>query len=141
SVVQIWTRTGSTQVPEVRFGADGGNFGTANGYASLSGARGSFDYNLFGDQFNTNGEGVNDAYSDSLTGANVGVALSASVSLRFRVRQSNSHTGVPGAWNFNGEPLQPPDPSEWSQLNNLLGSLQLTIVGPSGWQHRLTGFE
>ena len=38
SVVQVWTRTGSTPVPELRFGADGGNFGTANGYASLAGA-------------------------------------------------------------------------------------------------------
>ncbi len=37
SVVQVWTRTGSTPVPELRFGADGGNFGTANGYASLAG--------------------------------------------------------------------------------------------------------
>jgi vitamin B12 transporter len=140
SVVQIWTRTGSTRVPELRLGADGGNFETANGYASLSGARGAFDYDLFGDQFNTSGQGINDAYSDSLKGANIGVALSDSMSLRFRVRQSNSHTGVPGAWNFNGQPLQPPDPSEWSQLNNLLGSLQLTVVGPSGWQHQFTGF-
>jgi outer membrane cobalamin receptor len=140
SVVQIWTRTGSTRVPELRLGADGGNFETANGYASLSGARGAFDYDLFGDQFNTGGQGINDAYSDSLKGANVGVALSDSMSLRFRVRQSNSHTGVPGAWNFNGQPLQPADPSEWSQLNNLLGSLQLTVVGPSGWQHQFTGF-
>ncbi len=141
SVVQVWTRTGSTRTPELRFGADGGNLGTANGYASFSGARGGFDYNLFGDQFNTNGSGINDAYSDSLKGANVGVALNDQVSLRVRVRQSNSHTGVPGAWNFNGDPLQPPDPNEWSQLNNLLGSLQLTITGPSGWQHRLTGFD
>jgi len=68
SVVQVWTRTGSTRVPELRFGADGGTFGTANGYAALSGARGIFDYNLFGDQFNTSGEGVNDAYSNSLQG-------------------------------------------------------------------------
>lgn len=141
SVVQVWTRTGSTRTPELRFGADGGNLGTANGYASSSGARGGFDYNLFGDQFNTNGSGINDAYSDSLKGANLGVALNDQVSLRVRVRQSNSHTGVPGAWNFNGDPLQPPDPNEWSQLNNLLGSLQLTITGPSGWQHRLTGFD
>ena len=73
SVVQVWTRTGSTHVPELRFGADGGNFGTANGYASLAGARRRFDYNFFGDQFNTNGQGVNNAYSDSLQGANVGV--------------------------------------------------------------------
>jgi vitamin B12 transporter len=29
SLVQVWTRTGSTRVPEFRFGADGGNFSTA----------------------------------------------------------------------------------------------------------------
>ena len=60
SVVQVFTRTGSTPVPEFRFGADGGNLGTANGYATLAGAYGRFDYNLFGDQFNTMGQGPND---------------------------------------------------------------------------------
>jgi vitamin B12 transporter len=151
SVVQVWTRTGSTRVPELRFGADGGNFGTANGYASLAGADGRFDYNFFGDQFNSNGQGINNAYSDSLEGANVGAALSDSVSLRIRMRHSNSHTGVPGEWSFNGydplvlvngvlQPL-PPDPSEWSQLNSLLGSVELAVASPSGWQHRFTGFD
>ncbi|MGD0791402.1 MAG: TonB-dependent receptor [Terriglobales bacterium] len=151
SVVQVWTRTGSTPVPELRFGADGGNFGTANGYASLAGAHGRFDYNFFGDQFNTHGQGVNNAYSDSLEGANVGAAITDQVGLRVRVRHSNSHTGVPGEWSFNGydplvdvngvtQPL-PPDPSEWSQLNSLLGSAELTVAAPSGWQHRLTGFD
>jgi len=154
SVVQVWTRTGSTQDPELRFGADGGNLGTSSGHASLAGARRRFDYNLFGDQFNTNGSGVNDAYSDSLEGANVGAALNARASLRARVRHSNSHTGVPGEWNFNGyvplvpangpsEPLVPlqPDPSEWSQLNSLLGSVELAVAAPDGWQHRFTGFD
>jgi vitamin B12 transporter len=154
SVVQVWTRAGSTQVPELRFGADGGNLGTASGHASLAGAHGRFDYNVFGDQFNTSGSGVNDAYSDSLEGANLGAALSDSVSLRARVRHANSHTGLQGEWNFNGydplvpangfsEPFQPlqPNPSEWSQLNNLLGSVELTVNQPSGWQHRFTGFD
>ena len=141
SVVQVWTRTGHTEVPEFRFGADGGNLGTARGYASLAGARGRFDYNLFGDQFNTDGKGVNDAYSDSLQGGNVGAALADDVSLRVRLRHSNSHTGVPGAWDFNGQKLQPPDPGEWSQLNTLTGSVELTVQAPSGWQHRFTGFE
>jgi len=141
SVVQVWTRNGSTRVPELTFSADGGNFGTANGYASLSGAHGAFDYNLFGDQFNTNGQGINNAYSDSLQGANLGAALSDNVSLRLRLRHSNSNTGVPGEWNFNGAPLLPPNPIEASQLNNLLGSLQLTVTAPSGWQHRVTGFD
>src|ERR1700692_764389 len=75
SVVQAWTSTGNTPVPELRFGADGGNFGTANGYLALSGAHGRVDYNLFGDQFESNGLGVNDAYSNALQGANLGMAI------------------------------------------------------------------
>jgi len=141
SLVQVWTRTGSTPVPELSFGADGGNFETAKGYASLAGARGRFDYNAFGSQFNTNGAGINNAYSDSLEGANVGAALNDRTSLRVRVRHSNSHTGVGGEWNFNGSPLQPPDPSDWSQLNNVLGSAELAVTGPSRWQHHFTGFD
>ena len=141
SVVQVWTRAGSTRVPELSFGADGGNFGTAKGYASLSGARGPFDYNLFGSEINTSGAGINNAYSDSLEGANVGAAINERATLRMRVRHSNSHTGVPGEWNFNGATLQPPDPSDWSQLNNLLGSVELAVTGPSGWQHHFTGFD
>jgi vitamin B12 transporter len=141
SVVQVFTRTGSTRTPELCFGADGGNFSTANGYASFAGARGRFDYNLFGDQFNTNGAWVNNANSDSLQGANAGVALSDHVSLRMHLRHSNSHTGLPGEWSFNGDPLLPPDPAEWSQLNSLLGSVELDVAEPSGWQHRFTGFD
>ncbi len=141
SVVQVWTRTGSTQVPEFRFGADGGNFGTANGYASLAGARGRYDYNFFGNQLNSTGSGVNDAYSDSLAGANAGMAITDRVGLRFRFRHSNSYTGLPGEWNFNGDPLLAPDPSETAHLNSLLGSVELSVAEPSGWQHRLTVFD
>jgi vitamin B12 transporter len=154
SVVQVFTREGSTRVPELRFGADGGNLGTASGHASLAGATGRFDYNLFGDQFNTEGSGVNDAYSNSLEGANVGVKLSDTVSVRTRFRHFNTHTGLPGEWSFNGyvplvpvngftEPLEPlpPNPSAWSQLNNLLGSVEVAVAEPSGWQHRFTGFD
>ena len=154
SVIQVWTRTGSTPIPELRFGADGGNFSTAHGFASLAGARGRLDYNLFGSQFNTEGSGINNGYSDSLEGANVGTALSDHASLRLRLRHSNSHTGVPGEWSFNGyDPLVPvngfsapyepllPNPFQWSQLNDLAGSVELSVVAPNGWQHRLTGFD
>lgn len=151
SVVQVWTRTGSTRVPELRFGADGGNFGTANGNAALAGAYREFDYNLFANQFNTNGQGVNNAYSDSLQGANVGLAITERSVLRVRVRHSNSYTGVPGEWKFNGydpigdvngapQPL-PPDPSEHSHQNSVLGSVELAVSAPSGWQHRFTVFD
>ena len=151
SVVQVFTRAGSTRTPELRFGADGGNFSTANGYASLAGALSRFDYNVFADQFNTKGSGINDAYSDSLQGANLGAALNDKTSLRLHLRHSNSHTGVPGEFNFNGyDPLVPvnglsqplpPDPNEWSQYNNLLGNVELAVAAPNGWQHRLSAFD
>jgi vitamin B12 transporter len=141
SVVQVWTRTGSTRVPELLFGADGGNFSTAHGYASLSGARDRFDYNFFGSQFSTDGEGINNAYSDSLAGVNTGVAFSPNVSLRLRVRHSNSYTGLPGAWNFNGVEFVPPLPQGDAQTNTLLGSTELIVAEPSGWQHRFTASD
>jgi vitamin B12 transporter len=141
SVVQVWTRTGSTAVPELRLGADGGTFSTANGYLSLSGARGPFDYNLFGDQFNTSGQGVNDDYSDSLQGGNLGVAITDRTSFRLRTRHSNSRTGVQSFWNFNGQPLMPPDLDQRARQNNLLASTELNVAGPSRWQHRFSGFE
>jgi vitamin B12 transporter len=141
SVVQVWGRTGSTPVPELRLGAGGGNFGTENGYASLAGAYERFDYNVFGNQFNTSGSGPNDDYSNSLEGANLGAKLNGRASLRVRMRHDNSVAGVQNEWHFNGDPLLPPDLDQRARQNNFLGSLELAISGPSRWQHRLTGFE
>jgi outer membrane cobalamin receptor len=62
-------------------------------------------------------------------------------SLRLRTRHSNSATGVQSYWNFNGDPILPPDFDQRARQNNLLGSAELTIAGPSRWQHRFTGFE
>ena len=141
SVVQIFSRTGSTPIPEFRFGADGGNLGTEHGYASISGAHEILDYNLWGDHFNSTGSGINDDYSNSLQGGNVGVQLGAQAQFRLRARHSNSRTGVQGEWDFNGQKLFPPDMEQRARNNNLLASAELTLSGPSGWQHRFTGFE
>ena len=150
SVVQMWTRNGTTRLPELRFGADGGSFSTAHGYASLAGARGRLDYNLFGDQFNTAGQGLfgffpgtnpNDDYSNSSQGANVGVTLSPRAAFRFRTRHSNSRSGVQSFWNFNGQPLLPPDTDDRARQNNFLAGAELTLAAPTRWQHRLTAFE
>lgn len=141
SVLQLFTRTGSSETPEILFGADGGNLWTAHGYASVSGTRGRFDYNVFADQFNTEGQNINDDYSNSLQGANLGARLASSAFLRVRVRHANSRTGVQGEWNFNGNPIYPPDADQHARQNNLLASAELTIAGPSHWQHRFEGYE
>lgn len=141
SVVQFFSRNGSTRLPELRFGADGGTFSTAHGYASLAGARGRFDFNLFGDQFNTEGKGINDQYGNSMQGGNVGAQLSRRIAFRFRTRHSNSRAGVPGEWNFEGRPLLPPDQDGRTRQNNFLASGELSIASSSHWQHRVTVYE
>jgi vitamin B12 transporter len=141
SVLQVFTRNGTSAVPELRFGADGGNFGTAHGFLSLAGARSRFDYNAFADQFQTNGQGPNAEYFNALQGANLGLQLHPRALLRIRARHSNSRTGVPGIWDFNNQRLLPPDSDTRARQNNLLASAELTIAGPSRWVHHLTGFE
>ena len=141
SVVQVFSQNGTTATPELRFGADGGNFGTAHGFASLSGARSRFDYDGFVDQFNTNGQGPNADYTNALQGGNFGVQLNNRALFRLRLRHSNSRTGVPGEWDFNGARLLPPDIDQRARANNFLGSAELAIAAPGHWQHRLTGFE
>ena len=141
SVVQIFTRNGTTATPELRFGADGGTFGTAHGFVSLAGARSRFDYNAFADQFNTNGQGPNADYTNALQGGNLGVQLNQRVQFRLRARHSNSRTGVPGEWDFNGQRLLAPDIDQRARANNFLASGELLISAPARWQHRLTGYE
>jgi len=141
SVVQVWSRTGSTPRPELRLGADGGNFDTANGYLSLAGARQIFDYNLFADQFNTSGQGINDDYSNSSQGANLGMAFNPRAALRFRIQHSNNRTGVQSFWDFNGQRLLPPDTDQFARQNNLLTSAEMTFLTGARWQHRISGFE
>ena len=141
SVVQVFTREGSTRTPELRFGADGGTFSTARGYASLAGARGAADYNLFGEQTNSKGQGINDVYSSSSEGANVGFALSEHVQFRMRTRHANSFTGVPGEWFGQATPPIPPDPEGHARTNTFLASADLSLGGYSRWHHNLRGYE
>ena len=141
SVVQMWSSSGHTARPEFTLGADGGNLQTGHGYADVSGVHGRFDYNLFADQFHTNGQGINDEYSNSLQGGNIGIALNAWASLRLRVRHSDSSTGIQGEWQFDGATALPPDNNQWQHQNNLIGNVELSLAGPSNWQHRFSGFE
>jgi outer membrane cobalamin receptor len=141
SVVQVFTRNGTTETPELRFGADGGTFGTAHGFASLSGARSRFDYNAFADQLQTNGQGPNADYTNALQGGNIGVQLNQRIALRLRTRHSNSRTGVPGEWDFNGQRLLLPDPEQRARENDFLASAELLIAAPAHWQHRFAGYE
>jgi vitamin B12 transporter len=147
STVQVFSRNGTTQVPLLTLGSDGGTFESAHGYGSFSGAVRKFDYNLFGEQFNTNGQGMNDEFSNSTEGANVGYAFTPKIQLRLRVRHSTNRVGDQGAWNFSdgvalpaGDSNLPPDSNAFSRQNNFLGSTELGIT-TGRWYHRFSGYE
>jgi outer membrane cobalamin receptor len=141
SVVQLWTATGTTLEPVFEFGADGGTFSTANGYFSVAGADRIFDYNFFLNQFDTQGQGINDSYSNALQGGNLGIRFSPRVALRLRLRHSNNWTGVQSNWWFNGNPVLPPNSNQIAHQNNFLASAELSVSGPGAWQHTFSGFE
>jgi vitamin B12 transporter len=94
SVTQLWSATGVTRAPQFSFGAEGGTFSTAHGFATVAGAARLLDYNVFADQFQTSGQGVNDSYGNAMQGGNLGLRLSNTTGLRLRLRHSNSRTGV-----------------------------------------------
>lgn len=140
STLQTFSRTGSTRVPELRFGADGGTFSTAHGYASLAGAIRKFDYNVFGDQFHSDGEGDNDTYGNASQGANLGYSFTDQIGARLRLRHSNSRSGVQSFWDYQGQPPLPQEQDQYARQNNFLASFDLN--GNLGrWQHTLSGQE
>jgi outer membrane cobalamin receptor len=141
SVVQLWTTTGTSLKPVFEFGADGGTFSTANGYASVAGADKIFDYNFFINQLDTQGQGINDYYSNALQGGNLGIRISPRVAFRLRLRHSNNWTGVQSNWWFNGNPVLPPNSNQLAHQNNFLASAELAVSGPGAWQHTFTGYE
>jgi vitamin B12 transporter len=141
SVIQLFSQTGSTSVPEFTFGADGGTFGTAHGFASLAGAWKRLDYNLFADQLATEGQGINDEHQNASQGGNLGVQLSPKLSFRLRARHANSRTGIQNAWVFNQQPLLSPDTDQYARQNNFLASGELTWLTTSIWKQTFRGGE
>jgi outer membrane cobalamin receptor len=141
SVVQMWSGTGTTLKPIFVFGADGGTFSTANGYASVAGSDKIYDYNFFINQFDTQGQGVNDVYTNALQGGNIGIRFSPRVLFRFRLRHTNNWTGVQSNWWYNGDAVLPPNSNQVAHQNNFLASAQLSVSGPGAWQHSFSGYE
>jgi vitamin B12 transporter len=141
SVVQMFSSTGTTRIPEATLSADGGTFSTARGYATVAGSYNIFDYNLFGEQFNTSGQGINDGYSNSSQGANVGMSLSSKAIFRLRARHSNERSGIQSFFNFNGRQYLPPDSDQFARQNNFLADADVEIAAPTQWRHSFSGYE
>jgi vitamin B12 transporter len=137
-VIQLFSHTGSTRIPELNLFAEGGSFSSARGGAQISGLVDKFDYSLAGSYFGTDGEGVNDAFLNRGFAGNVGYRFSDSNQLRLTVRSNASFAGTPGQTLFGPSFT---DPTAYDDLRQLSASLSWNFLTGSHWVHRITAVE
>ena len=142
SVVQVWTRTGSTPTPELRFGADGGNFSHRQRLRlarrrarplRLQRLRRPIQHQRLRHQrrvFRFSAKARMSAWRSA-----IGFSAHSLPPLQQPHRRSRRmELQRLDPW-FPSTVCRPltaaPDPTEWSQYNNLLGSVELTVAAPN----------
>jgi vitamin B12 transporter len=135
-VIQIFTRRGTTRVPEFTAFADGGNFATGRGSADLSGLLGRFDYSAGVSDLETQGQGLNDAFRNRTLSGNFGWKLTDTARISVALRDNVSDAGTPGQ-----TLLQPANLTDSIALHNFNASLRADFATGAHWRHQLTGIE
>ena len=137
-VIQIFTRRGTTRVPEFTAFADGGNFATGRGGADLSGLVGRFDYAAGISDLETQGQGANDAFRNRTLSGNFGWRFSESARANLSLRDNVSAAGTPGPTAL------PPYQAKLTDsigLHNFTAILHTEFTTGSHWHHQLNGTE
>ncbi len=101
-VVQLFSSRGRSETahPQVSLNLEGGNLGTINAGAGLTGEAGNFDYNAFWSRFSTDNQGVFADFVDSTAGANLGWRIGKNTQLRWILREDLSLARTPGQTAF-----------------------------------------
>jgi vitamin B12 transporter len=135
-VIQIFTRRGTTRVPEVTAYAEGGNFATGRGGAELSGLLGRFDYSAGVSDLETQGQGPNDGFRVRTISGNFGWRFSDDARVSLALRDNVSAAGTPGQ-----TLLDPPNLTNSIALHNFNASIHADFAPGTHWRHQLTGTE
>jgi vitamin B12 transporter len=137
-VIQIFTHRGTTRVPEFTAFADGGNFATGHGGADLSELLGRFDYAAGVSDFETTGQGANDAFRDRTLSGNFGWKYSDSARTSLSLRDNVSAAGIPGP---TALPPFKANLTDSIGLHNFSAILHTEFTTGSHWHHQLDGTE
>jgi vitamin B12 transporter len=103
-VVDITTRRGHAQTPEVSYSIDGGNLGTFSNALSAGGAVKRFDYFSGYSHFGTDNSTPNNAYTNGTYAGRFGVALGHGTDLSATVRRTDTTYGGPNGIDLYGIP-------------------------------------
>ena len=135
-VIQIFTRRGTTRVPEFTAFADGGNFSTGHGGAELSGLLVRFDYSAAVSDLETEGQGPNDAFRNRTLSGNWGWRFTDAARLSLALRDNVSNAGIPGP-----TLIKPPDLDQYFGLHIFSANLHAEFSSGTHWHHQLSGLE
>ncbi len=127
--VQIITARGSTHEPALDLVGEGGNFSSARGSATLSGLAGPFDYLIGFGRYDTDGEGVNDAFRDETFSGNFGWRFTDADSVRLVLRNNTSDAGIQGQ-----TLITPPELNEYNALHNFSAALSGDFAAGTHWR-------
>jgi len=131
-VVQVITARGTTREPALDLLAEGGNFSSARGSITLSGITGKFDYLAGFGRFDTDGEGVNDAFRDETFSGNFGWRFTDADSVRLVLRNNTSNAGIQGQ-----TLITPPELNEFNALHDFAAALSGDFVTGTHWRYHL----
>lgn len=135
-VIQVLTRRGTTRIPAFAAFAEGGNFSTGRGGADLSGLLGRFDYSAAGSDFETAGQGANDAFRNRTLSGNFGWRFSDAAHVSLALRDNVSDAGIPGQTLF-----KPRDFDQHIGLHNFSTNVHAEFATGTHWRHQVSGIE
>lgn len=99
-VIDFASPRGTTSSPSIFYSGDGGNFKTYRNELQLAGAHRKLDYYGAFSRLNTANSISMDKYHVATAAANLGWQPSGSTQIRVTARNSDSATGLPGAYDF-----------------------------------------
>ncbi len=102
SVINVTSPHGTSEIPEIRYSGDGGNFNTYRNDGSIAGAYRSLDYFSEFTGFDARNGTSNSAFHDTTYSGNAGWKLNNTTTLRFTVRHTTVALGDPNALDFYG---------------------------------------
>jgi outer membrane cobalamin receptor len=134
-VVQLFSSRGESEAnhPQVSLDLEGGNLGTLNAGANVTGQAGRFDYNAFWSRFSTDNQGVFADFADSTAGANLGWKVEKSTQLRLILRDDLSLARTPGQTAF-----EPPITDATFHKGDGYGAFSIANQTTEFWNQRLT---
>lgn len=135
-VIQVFTHTGSTRVPEFAAFSEGGSFGAGRGGANLSGVLGNFDYSGAASYFTTDGQGPNDRFLNRTLSGSFGYRFGDSQRVRVSLRNNTSDAGTPGQ-----TLITPPSLHAHTNYHFFSSNARWDFTTQKRWHHQISAAE